>query len=201
MNEAGPLPFNPYAAPSAPLHESAIAPVRALASPVRALLGRRLYAAFGDYCLACGSWLLVYGVIAAALHALYPQTFALMTSTYFHATRAVVLALLVVTMLMMTTRGESSSTGATAGKGDAGFAVATIEGGRVGFSRALFRNLIKLATIPLWPISVWMMVRDPKQRAIHDHLAGTIVLVDLEHERVRAFLRHIQRTVDPDDEP
>jgi uncharacterized RDD family membrane protein YckC len=50
------------------------------------------------------------------------------------------------------------------------------DGKPVSFSTALKRNAFKWFLFPLAPLSLHLMIKDPRRRALHDRFAGTFVM-------------------------
>lgn len=90
---------------------------------------------------------------------------------------------------------HSSRSGATLGKRRLGIRVVNKEGGRVTFGRALGRELGKTsislltAVLPGALLQLLIMSGDPKRRAIHDLVAGTVVVPtqDPDDSRIGAW--------------
>ena len=71
---------------------------------------------------------------------------------------------------------EGSRRGASPGKLVVGVRVADVGGGPITFGRALIRTASKLASLLPFGVGFLMAAFAINHRALHDHLAGTVVL-------------------------
>jgi uncharacterized RDD family membrane protein YckC len=71
---------------------------------------------------------------------------------------------------------ESSSAQATFGKMLVGARVANLDGGRIGFGRALLRQLGKIVSVVGLFAGVIMIAVHPKNRGLHDKMTGCLVI-------------------------
>jgi uncharacterized RDD family membrane protein YckC len=70
---------------------------------------------------------------------------------------------------------ESWTWRGTPGKRACSIVVERPDGGGIGYPRALWRNAAKVLSIVTLPASIALLVFEPRRRAIHDLLAGTVV--------------------------
>lgn len=73
-------------------------------------------------------------------------------------------------------RMESSRFCATPGKLLFGLIVSDRYGRRLTISRATARFVVRFIVLPMWPVSLWMMVSDARAQALHDGMTETRVL-------------------------
>jgi len=71
---------------------------------------------------------------------------------------------------------ESSSNQATVGKMALGIQVTDLEGNRISFGKALGRNLAKILSALIFYIGFIMAAFTAKKQALHDMIAGTLVV-------------------------
>ena len=71
---------------------------------------------------------------------------------------------------------EASALQATPGKLAVGIRVTDLAGGRLGFGRALLRNVLKILSFLLLLIGYLMAAFTARKQALHDLLAGTLVV-------------------------
>lgn len=71
---------------------------------------------------------------------------------------------------------ESSSHQATVGKIALGIQVTDLEGNRISFGKALGRNLAKIISALIFYIGFIMAAFTAKKQALHDMIAGTLVV-------------------------
>ena len=71
---------------------------------------------------------------------------------------------------------ESSSNQATVGKMALGIQVTDLEGNRISFGKALGRNLAKIISALIFYIGFIMAAFTAKKQALHDMIAGTLVV-------------------------
>ncbi|MGI6206690.1 MAG: RDD family protein [Anaerolineae bacterium] len=74
---------------------------------------------------------------------------------------------------------EASESQATIGKTALGIMVSDLRGDRVGFGRASLRYLGKLISLLTLGIGFLIMLRHPRKQALHDRIAGTVVIINL----------------------
>ena len=71
---------------------------------------------------------------------------------------------------------ESSARGATLGKRILGLSVVDLDGRRLGFGRATWRFFAKFLGLLTFMIGFAMAIFTPKNQALHDYLAKTLVI-------------------------
>lgn len=71
---------------------------------------------------------------------------------------------------------EASALQATPGKLAVGIRVTDLAGGRLGFGRALLRNVLKILSFLLLLIGYLMAAFTARKQALHDLIAGTLVV-------------------------
>ena len=71
---------------------------------------------------------------------------------------------------------ESSTSQATVGKMALGIQVTDLEGNRISFGKALGRNLAKIISALIFYIGFIMAAFTAKKQALHDMIAGTLVV-------------------------
>ena len=71
---------------------------------------------------------------------------------------------------------EGSSRQATLGKIAVGIRVTDLDGGRIGYGRALGRNLLKILSALILGIGYLMAAFTARKQGLHDMLAGTLVV-------------------------
>ncbi|GIX21470.1 MAG: hypothetical protein KatS3mg121_0253 [Gammaproteobacteria bacterium] len=64
------------------------------------------------------------------------------------------------------------------------------QGRSLGLGRALWRNAVKLALLPLAPLLLWAAMRDWRRQALHDKLAASFVMWSPERIRRASAARH-----------
>ncbi len=89
---------------------------------------------------------------------------------------------------------ESSPARGTLGKLALGLYVADVNGDPIGFWRAVFRNALKTASTLLIGAGWFMAAFTPRKQALHDLLAGTLVL-----RKVNYFVIGPQAPTEPGD--
>jgi uncharacterized RDD family membrane protein YckC len=157
--------------------------------PAHASFGQRLGAFFVDF--VCAFLIFMVAAFAARLFVqvagLAPALFSAENVDMAAAWRGLSPAerLFVVLNFFVCSGGvyyplfHSSPWQATLGKRLVGIQVADHDGGRLGFARAVARAIAKFGVhLGGWltPVSVVMILLDKRRRALHDAIAGTVVL-------------------------
>ncbi|MEM9014399.1 MAG: RDD family protein [Pseudomonadota bacterium] len=82
---------------------------------------------------------------------------------------------------------ESSGLQASWGKALFGMKVTDIRGGRITFTRATIRYFSKILSGLVFLIGYLMTLFTPKKQALHDYIAGTLVLKRVEDQNIADF--------------